>query len=152
MPFIGQPTPQIGPTPLVDNTQLVSQLMIASAANDGAINALDSSSYMDNGKGINARYQFAYHKPDGVAQLGGVDIQARGNGAIGITQLANEDIATELRPLLIQPARLRLYNRLTRGQSDTWALRVHTVNDGDWWEVGTAALWVNLLWPWTRSR
>lgn len=137
-------------SPMLDNTQNTAQLLLASSANDGAVNMFDTSSYLDNGKGIFATYQFAYHKPEGIAQLGGYDLQARGNGQIGVTQLPSEDKATEKPPLTLQAARLKLYTAKTKGQSDIWTIRVHTVNPGDWWEVGMAALWTRLLWPWSH--
>lgn len=62
--------------------QRQSQILFASSAPDGTVQAECMGIYNDNGSGIDCRYETACPEAPGIGQLGGVVINARGNIAM----------------------------------------------------------------------
>lgn len=135
---------------VVDNSQLSSQLFLASSSNDGAINMFDTTVPTDCGNPIRAKYHAAFQRPGGVFQLGGFDAELRGNGQLGLSSMGEADTETVLHPINIVAGKQRNYTVKTRGQSTMWALFIYSVNAGDWWEAGELAMWLNPIYSWAK--
>lgn len=140
-PLAASPNPN---QPLYSGTSQ-SQILVASSADDGAVNMLDPSSSLDNGQSINVIYQPAFYSPGGMLILGGVELSVKGNGNVEWLAMHNSDVGHPLIPVRL-PSNMTDRTVRTRGNSDQWSVKLMTKSPGDWWEVSRIVLWINQKW------
>jgi hypothetical protein len=87
----GQPTPNEGPVDTTEeiSRQFISQMLYASAAPDGTVQALTPGIYNDNGGGIDCQYEsVAAQEMMTLCKLQGLNMNARGNGSLFVSFIA----------------------------------------------------------------
>lgn len=96
-----QPNPDEGPVDTEEQTQLqyISQFLIGSSSPDGTIQAISPGVYNDNGAGIDCQYEgIAGQEMMSLAKLQGININARGNGALNVSFIAGANRITDWTP------------------------------------------------------
>lgn len=141
-PLADSPNPN---TPYGNNAQQQSQLLVASSADDGAVNMFDTTSTTDNGQQIAAVYAPAFLQPGGLHTLGGMTFDIKGAGNIVIKAQPN--------PAAFQPQKVMLVDSImsertikSRGDSSNWCVQIASQSPSDWFEVGEISLWLREKW------
>jgi hypothetical protein len=141
------------PNQAIDPRIAVSQIIHLSANNDGSINLVDPASFVDNGLAIDSKYQTGYHEGEGVLQIGGIGLNARGNGNLQISVLKDQSHRKTITRQLPQDGVLMGEVIKTNGQSPWWALEFANNNvAGAWFEVTRCDLYVRTIYKTRRTR
>jgi hypothetical protein len=130
-----------------------SQILHLSSNFDSSINLVDPASYNDNGNGINSVYQTGYYEEEGEMQIGGVGINASGQGNVIVSIVKGKDDETLL------PRQLNLKDEQQgevikcRGTSPWFSLKFSNNNiAGNWFEITRCDLYVRTMFKTRRVR
>jgi len=102
----GEPIPNEGPVSINEQTaqQYISQFLIASAGPDGTVQAVSPGIYNDNGAGIDCQYEsVAAQQMMTLCKLQGLNMNARGNGALNVSFIAGARRVTDWQDGTPQP-------------------------------------------------
>lgn len=135
-----------------------SQILIASSAPDGTVQAIVPGVYNDNGEGIDCQYETVCDPGNmAVAMLGGVSLNAAGSGQMHVSvmvarsyvdsagQPESAPTATreiKLQPFLLTPENWKGYSGGARGQNERFRTRLTNAKVADSW---FALKYVNLF-------
>jgi hypothetical protein len=140
-----------------------SQVLIGSSAPDGTVQMIATGIYNDNGSGIACQYETTCTQDMmEVAMLGGVSINALGEGAMTVSvmvarsysdsqqrQLGSSAAPTneiKLPPFTLTPENWRGYDGGARGQNERFRLRFTNGTQADaWFALKYCSLWTRLL-------
>lgn len=143
-------------------SQRQSQILIASSAPDGTVQAITPGVYRDNQQGIDCQYETAC-QPSAIAvsMLGGVGANARGSGLMRISVMTARSFVTSagvgsqgpvaareirLPPFRLTPENWRGYSAGARGQNERFRLRFTNGKVPDaWFSLKFATLYTRPL-------
>jgi len=126
-----------------------SQILIASSAPDGTVQAITPGVYSDNGAGIDCQYETVCDPGNmAVAMLGGLSANATGSGRINVSVMVarsyvdssgepgSAPTATreiKLQPFLLTPENWKGYSSGARGQNERFRARFTNGKTSDSW-------------------
>jgi hypothetical protein len=137
------PNPGVGIDPRIATTQI----LVASALNDGQVPILNPTSYADYDKLINVRYRTTFATMFAISKLGGVELTARGNGSLRVIAFASRsDQGVQIAEFDLQDSADAFITYCDENGYRWGLLFTNSENDGDWFQLQNVSLYLGQFW------